>query len=273
MARALVISALANAVLAVGGAWWWGTAGLLAGLGAGAALQWVIFRSRLASECAAHGIAISYRDGWRERAIIVRFALPASLTGFIATVAAWTGSAVLARQPGGFDQLGLYTAASTMRSLILFLPLLLNRVSMSLLNHELGRGHAGRYRKLFLANLGMSTGLIVVGVAGVAVAGPWVMAAFGKSFATGYPVLLVLLLATAFEGVAQAPYQIIQSHARMWQSLWLVAVPRDVSIVLLAFALVPRYGAIGLAIAAAVGYGIALLAISLVAWRIGFDPD
>jgi O-antigen/teichoic acid export membrane protein len=272
MARALIVASAVNALLAIGGAWWWGIPGLLGGLGAGATVQWLIFRTTLVAACAKRGIAIVYRGAWRERAIILRFAVPASLSGIVSAIAAWAASAVLARQSAGYGQLGLFNAANTMRSLILFLPLLLNRVSMSLLNHEYGRRDAGRFRKLFLANFGMTLGLILVGVAGVAAAGPWIMRAFGSAFAVGYSVLLVVLVATLFEGLAQVPYQIIQSHARMWQGTLLAALPRDASLVVLAFLLVPRFGAVGLAGAAAIAHAIALAAMALLASRIGLEP-
>ena len=272
MAKALMVASAANLVLAIGGAVLWGVPGVLAGLGLGAAVQWLVFRRVLAAETAAHAIRISYRGGWTERTIILRFALPASLSGVVATMAAWGANAVVARQPGGFDQLGLYNAANSMRSLILFGPLLLNRVSMSLLNHERGRSHYDRYRSLFLANLAMTTAMILAGVVVVGLGGPWLMRMFGKSFAAASPLLFVILVAAALEGILQAPYQIVQSHERMWQALWLIAVPRDSCLLLLTVFLAPRYGAMGLAIAGAVASGVSLLSISGLAWQIGVEP-
>src|SRR5207244_8102038 len=158
----------------------------------------------------------------------VRFALPASLGGIISMPAAWLANAFLARQAAGFSELGIYNAATSLRSLILFLPLLLNQVSMSLLNHERGRREDGSYRRLFYINLGITAALLFAGGAVVAGLAPWLLLAFGKAFKAGYSVTIVVLIGTAFDGRIQAPYQLIQSHERIWLSVWLITIPRDV---------------------------------------------
>lgn len=269
MARALVISSVANLAVAILGVLAAGLPGLLLGIGVGAAIQWAVFRQRLLVECRAKGIVVSYRDMGRERAIAFRFALPASISGLISMPAAWMANMFLARQAEGFSELALYSAAASLRSLILFLPLLLNRISMSLLNHERGRQDESVYRRLFLMNLAMTAGLIVLGIGGVAVAGPTLLTAFGKSFTAGYSVLIIVLAATAFEGIGQAPYQIIQSDERMWLSLGAIVLPRDITLVVAAYVLTPRFGAAGLATATAIASALSLISTALLAWKIG----
>ena len=73
----------------------------------------------------------------------------------------------------------------------------------------------------------------------------------------------------AVERIIQAPYQLIQSHERMWLSVWLITIPRDVCLVVLAYVLTPRLGAVGLAAAAAIASAIALFATVAIAWTIG----
>ena len=269
MARALAASSLASLAAAVGGVLAGGLVGLLLGVGVGAAIQWALFRHVVNRECRAHGIRVSYRGVWHERTVALRFALPASLAGLVSMPAAWLANMFLARQPTGFSELGLYNAAASLRSLILFLPLLLNRVSMSLLNHERGRQNEPVFRRLFLLNLGMTTGLILFSVGAVAIAGPYLLGAFGRAFTDGYPVLLIVLAATTFEGMSQAPYQIVQSHERMWLSLGAIALPRDILLVAAAYVLAPRWGAAGLATATALASATGCVSTAMLAWRIG----
>jgi hypothetical protein len=51
----------------------------------------------------------------------------------------------------------------------------------------------------------------------------------------------------------------------MWLSFWTIVLPRDGVMFLLAFWLIPQYGAMGLATAVAVGSTIALVATTVVA--------
>ncbi|HMD34731.1 MAG TPA: oligosaccharide flippase family protein [Vicinamibacterales bacterium] len=271
LARGLMLSSVLNLAVAVTGAIAFGLLGLLAGAGVGSALQWLIFRRLVVARCRENGIRISYDGMFRERAIVFRFALPASIGGLIAMPAVWLANACLARQPAGFSELGLYSAAMSVRSLVLFLPLLLNQVTMSFLNHERGRQRAGSYRRIFYYNLGITAGLLLASVAVVSVIGPWVLALFGRSFSAGYAVTVIVIIGTAFDGIMQAPYQLIQTHERMWLSVAFVTVPRDVSRVVLASMLAPTMGAIGLAIASAIASAIALCTTVVLASAIGFQ--
>jgi O-antigen/teichoic acid export membrane protein len=271
IARGLMLSSAMNLAAALAGALSFGLLGLLAGTGVGAALQWLIFRRLVVARCRENGIRISYAGMFRDRAIVFRFALPASIGGLIAMPAAWLANACLARQAAGFSELGLYSAAMSLRSLVLFLPLLLNQVTMSFLNHERGRQRPGSYRRIFYYNLGITGGLLFASVAVVSLIGPWVLALFGRSFTAGYAVTIVVLIGTAFEGIMQAPYQLIQTHERMWLSVAFVTLPRDVSRVVLASMLAPAMGAMGLATASAIASAIALCATVVLASAIGFE--
>lgn len=182
--------------------------------------------------------------------------------------ALWLCNAVLVRQPDGYSQMALYAAATNLRVLILLLPQLLNSVGMSLLNNARGTGDNTQYRKVFWANLGASITITAAGAVLMAGLGWYILPIFGRGFAQGYPVLLVLMLSTIVEALTIAVFQSIQSHGRMWLSLFFVALPRDVLIVLIALMLAPLYGATGLAIAYTTGWALALISTVVVAGMI-----
>lgn len=259
IAKAGVIAGIAYFLLCVAGAYVWGREGALAGLAASAGVQWLALGFFLRRERLRQEIGIDYRHWTKERDIVVRFSIPAALSGFSSMPALWLANTFLVRQPGGYAQMALYTAATNLRIIVLLLPQLLNNVGMSLLNNIKGLGDTRRYRKVFWGNLGLTAGITLTGAVVMILFGPTLLSFFGRSFSDGYSVLLVLMMSTLIEGLTVAVYQIIQSQGKMWLSLFAVALPRDLLIVLLAYVFTPVYGAMGLALAYIIGWGLALL--------------
>jgi O-antigen/teichoic acid export membrane protein len=259
----------ANLAGAACGAWKFGVGGAIAGLGVACAIQWLMFRWTVHSACREEGIVVSRSGLVEERHLLFSFALPAALGGLSSMPALWLANAFVVRQPGGFAQMGLYAAAFSLRSFVFFLPSLFNRVSMSLLNNQKGLQNWGAYGRVFKMNV-VSTGVSVFfGAIAVATLGVRLLAAFGRDFTEALPVLLVLLVATIFEAVTGSLYQVVQAESRMWSSIFIIMVPRDLLIVLMAYRLVPTMGARGLATAYATGWLIACVATAVFVSRIG----
>lgn len=266
---ALAIAGITGGVTYVGFstalAWRGGLAGALAGILLSAVVQWAVLLRLLLRESARQGIRFDLRTAWKEQGIITRFTLPAALSGFSSMPALWLASTMLVRQPDGYSQMALYTAAYNLKMLVLFLPAVVNNVGMSLLNNQKGLGDTVRYYRLFWANLILTMAAVLLGAAGVGVLGPSLLSVFGRTFEEGYPILLLLLISTLPEALALAIYQIVQSHARLWLSLLTIALPRDLAIVALAYLLIPGRGAAGLAAAYAIAWFGALVLYIVVA--------
>jgi len=265
-------SGAANLVAAAIGTKVWGLDGSIAGVGAGSAVQWAMFRWMLAADCRRKGIVVTRRELRSERSVLLSFALPAALAGLSSMPALWFANAFLVRQASGFSQMALYTAAFSLRSFVFFLPSLLNRVSMSLLNNQKGLGNWEGYVRVFRINVVSTTASVVMGAVVVAVIGVRILNIFGRDFRVGFPVLLVLLLAAVVEALTGSLYQIVQAESRMWASMFVIALPRDLLIVFLSYILSPKLGALGLATAYTIGWTVAGVATGLLVIRIGTRP-
>ncbi len=270
--RSLAILALAtgatNLIAAAIGAATWGLNGAVGGMGLGGSLQWLMFRWATEAACRREGISICRRGVLSERTVLFSFAVPAALCGLSSAPAIWLANAFLARQPGGYSQLALYTAAFSVRTLVFFVPSLVNSVSMSLLNNQKGLQDWDGYRRVFRTNMVVTGVSVAVAALAVGLVGVRVLALFGRDFRVGYPVLLVLLLAAVLEGVMASMYQVVQAESRMWSSLFFISLPRDVLIVFLSYLLSPRLGALGVATAYAAGWMVACLITGLLVARI-----
>jgi O-antigen/teichoic acid export membrane protein len=245
-----------------------GVEGSVTGLAAATALQWLVLRRMLVRETARQGLAVPHAGLGREASVVTGFALPATLSGLVSLPVLWLTSLWLVRQPGGYDQVALLTVAHNCRAIVLFVPVVMNAVGASILNSERGVGAEARYRRAFWANVGLTAAAVSVGALAVAGLGPWLLAAFGAAFREGYPVLLVLMLATVPEALGAAVYQAILSEGRLWLSFWAIVLPRDLAIVALAYLLAPGWGALGVALAHTMAWTAALGCYAAVAWHV-----
>jgi O-antigen/teichoic acid export membrane protein len=268
--------AMAHARLLIGGlyllvcglcTWRWGFTGAIGGLLAAMVIQWLVLAHFLRKECARKGVRISHRRIWQERKIIGTFAVPAALNGLMTTPATWLAQAVLARQPDGLVQMGIYTSAQNLTSIVRLCPNVVDNVSIAVLNNHKGQQDGVEYRRAFRMNL------LVVVLAVLAFGpvifwlAPWLLTFYGNGFAGAVPVLRILLLALVFEVVATAVYQIIRSHKRMWKSFFFIAMPSNALLLLTSAVLSPRLGGSGLAWAYVASWGASLIATTLLVRR------
>jgi O-antigen/teichoic acid export membrane protein len=275
LARTGVVSGIVYILLGVIGTYAAGVTGAVVSVVVSAGVQWLLLGFSLEHELQRWHIHCRPGDSWRERSAILHFALPATLTGAVTLPAFWLASAFLVRQPGGLDQMALFGAANSFRLIVLFLPNAMNNVGMSLLNNQ-RTASVDDYRRVFWWNLGLTAGIVVLGATIVVAIGPLLLRVFGREFQGGYSVLRVLMVAAVIESVAIWTYQVIQSHGRMWLTLFAVTVPRYSLILTLAYVLTPAYGAEGLAAAHLGGWLLALATIALLTNRIGLTglrPD
>jgi len=186
---------------------------------------------------------------WRKEApIFWTFTLPAFLASFAVSPALWACNALMVNRPGGYPQLGLYTAADRWRVALLFVPTTVFRMVLPMLSNLQGKSDSAGYRKVNRANMLLNLGLVALpGVALCVLARP-VMASYGPGFEAGWPVLSILALATIPEALNTVlGYPLVLGH-RMWTRF---AFDVLLGLVMLGLGalLIPQSGALGLAIA------------------------
>ena len=159
----------------------------------------------------------------------------------------WLANVLLVRQPEGYAQMGIFTAAYSLRTMIIFLPSLMNNVGMSLLNNQKGMENERNYKRIFLTNIVLTQSVVLIGSLIVILLGPWLLRAFGKDFAEGYTVLLILVFSAIAETLSTAIYQVIQSQERMWLSFFSINAPWCIAFIISAYIYIPANLASGLA--------------------------
>lgn len=250
LAKAGIISGIVAVVAISLGAWWGGLNGTLTGLSISAFVRCAIHNRWLRLESLAHGIKPQYRGSLnQEKAVVLKFALPAAIAGYYSMPMIWLANSFLVRQPSGYGEMALYSAANNLRILVLFLPNVMNIVGLSVLNYEKAKGDVNHYNRVFRSNVLYIFLVSLGGALVIGIFGRVILQLFGKDFGAGHFILWLLLIASFLESLSIVLHQYVQSQAKIWLSFFSITVPRDTFLVVTAYFLVQSYGGTGLAAA------------------------
>jgi O-antigen/teichoic acid export membrane protein len=248
LAKAGTLSGLCSVAAIAVGAWRMGLTGAVVGLAAGL-IRCAVHSGWLRAEVRKNGLAFRYDELGRERQALLHFAIPAALSGYVILPIVWLANLILVRQPDGYGMLALYSAAMSVRLLVMFVPNNLNSVGFAILNNEKARGDRARTDTVLKSNMSLIVLAALGGVVFFLLFGSHVLGLFGKTFRTGQPILWVLLISVLPESLSAGFHQYIHAHAKVWLTLFGIVLPRELGFLALAALLVPQYGALGLAFA------------------------
>jgi O-antigen/teichoic acid export membrane protein len=182
--------------------------------------------------------------------------LPSYLSGLLVSPATWAASALLVNQPSGFTQMALFSAADRFRYLLIFLPLAASRIAIPALSRQRAagdqRGFAATFRWTILFGLLTTAAPALACVA----LSSYLMGWFGADFRAGWVTLSVLAISAIPTVINTQLGSALLSSDRAWTRM---AADALLTVVLLAMAwiLIPRWGAVGLATAFAAAYSVA----------------
>lgn len=248
LAKAGIISGISSVIAISLGAFFGGLNGAVLGLGVSSIIRCFFHYIWLNRESKSHNIKSIYRGSFRqEKDIILKFALPAAIAGYYSTPMIWLTNSFLVQQPSGYAETGLFSAANNLRILVLFLPNVINNVSLSILNNEKSKKDRKHFNQVFITNVILIFCISLIGVLVFGFFGRSILRIFGKDFEAGHSILLYLVCSSLFESVCISLYQYIQSHSKMWLSFFSINVPRELFFVITAYFLVKSFGGEGLA--------------------------
>jgi O-antigen/teichoic acid export membrane protein len=252
MAMADFLGGVASASLLAAGAYGGGVGGALYGLGTAFALQaWVNYLLiRLAMR--RHGLVMRLCLPGAELQLLWRFSLPSVLTGALWTLATWSTSVLLVRQPNGLAEMGLLAASNQWFSALMFAPRVLTQVLLPTYAERLAGDRPSEVGSLALRSaftillcIGPLVGLLIV-------FSPWIARLYGPEFADGGAVFALAFLAAGVMAPYGALTNYLVARQRMWTRfaislLWIV-------VLLTCAAILVKWGAIGIAFATLLAY-------------------
>lgn len=247
-----LVSGLLNFPLLTIGTYAWGLPGAVWGLAAGLFATAALSAAALRREMRHARVTYGFSGCLAERAVLWRFSLPAFFSGAMVSPVYWACSALLVNLPGGYEQMGIFSAANQWFGAIPMVPGFLGQASLPVLSESAATGSPQRYLRVFLATIKLNA--LVVTPVGLALAllSPWIMASYGPGFAADWPTLVCCCLAAMVAGILWPIGQVVAASSRMWtgfgmNALWGVAF-------LLGAWLYRYQGAVGIAAARLVAY-------------------
>jgi O-antigen/teichoic acid export membrane protein len=221
-----------------------GLTGALVGYVAVGGATAIFYQIVIRRECAQRSVAISYRFGREDVAILWRFTFPVLLSTFSFTPAAWWSNVLLARR-SGYAEAGIFNAISNWQMFILFFSSAISSIGLPMLSNIRAEQNPAKYKSC------LRTNFLVIPAPAIAVAVPvmicshFILRLYGPAFQHGARALMLMALAAVLTAV-----NIPVGHA-LWSlnattSAMLLALLNGAVLVLGAYALT-GHGAVGLA--------------------------
>jgi O-antigen/teichoic acid export membrane protein len=174
----------------------WGLPGAIWALAITAGLTCLLSQLSLRRQCADFFIQVQFASGWAERRVLWTFSTPAFLSAALAGPAIWAATTMLVNQPGGYAEMGVYSAANQWRNAISFVPIALAQFALPLLSNLNGERDVSRHSKALRWNLILTAAAATALAVPIALAARYIMRLYGSGFQQG-SFVLVLAAATA----------------------------------------------------------------------------
>jgi O-antigen/teichoic acid export membrane protein len=271
LARINLISGVLSLPIVLAAVWRWGVNGAVAGTAISLAVNWGLNERLLRTRCRAAGISIRIRQGFQENRVLWAFSLPALISAFSVAPVLWLASVMIVRSPQGMEQMALYAGADRWRLTVLFIPTALFRSVLPMLANMHARNPEG-YRRVHRMNLVVNLVVVIVPVLGISSLAVPIMNSYGASFGAGWPILAVLCAGTIPEALNTVLGYPLVVGGRMWTRCGLDLVLGAI-LLLLSGWLIPRYGALGFAMAYGTSYAVISACLCLLTRERGIEPN
>ena len=216
------------------------------------------------------GIILQFKNCFQEWMIISRFSIPAIISMGIFSFGNWASHAILARQPTGYAELGVFNAANHLFVALLLISSLLNKPLVPVLSEQMGNSQGENASRILGLTIKMNAFIILPLVLVGCLLSPYLMALFGEEFVHAWPTLVVVLATAGIFTIVGPIGHWIVASGRVWINALLYTTWAIVFVGLTW--LIVSGGAMGLASARAGAYCIHGVLAALFACKYIFGP-
>lgn len=262
---------IVQSILVVLLAYWYGVYGSVLGVSLVSILSFILLYNQSSKEFGSEGIKVSFGGLWNERSVLLNYSLPTFLGTITVGPLTWAANALLANQPGGYTQLGIYNAALQWEVLMKYVPTLIASTSLPVMSDLLGRGFVRDGEVLLLSLLRTMLILLIPLAIIVSLLSDVIIGFYGPGFGGGQSVLVVVVISSVFASVSSTIGIYINALGKMWiafaiNSIW------GITFITSSYYFISD-GALGLAKAKIVAYGLHLLWSFFVVYLIRKEYD
>lgn len=263
LAKLNITTTILNLCLILPLGYYFGVIGAIAGLSGSTVFNWLLNAFFLRRIMIANDLRVRFRAMKSEWRVLYRFSLPHVMGTILNSPVQWISMILITRQPGGIDQIALFSAAQRWRQVLLFLPGIIAQPSVPIIAERLHQKDYRTVAKLLLGTFGLLA--FFCGTVGLALVfgAPLILQAYGSEFVQGgTPVLRILILAAFFQAILTPFSNLVTSAGHTWLA-FVGMVLKSSMLIAVTYALV-YYGAIGLTIAHAASAAVSLVFLGCV---------
>lgn len=170
----------------------------------------------LRQACKTSRIPVRYRparDNWQ---LLWGFSLPAFMCSALLSPVVWITNTMLVNGPGGYAEMGIFTAASQWRNALNVIPAVIGGVSIPMLSSLQASGNWRAARKVLGASVLLNAVCAMPIFAALALFSGRVMGLYGAGFAKQADVLIITAM-TAFLLAIESPVgHLMIADGKMW---------------------------------------------------------
>ncbi len=229
IARVNLLAGLASFPMLVGGAYFGGLAGAVWGLVLSLAIRWALNHRALRREATRANVPMCVAGWTREWNVFWKFGLPLLLGSLAVGPANWACRAMLVNQPDGYGELGIFNAAFQWRIAVVFIPVTACQIVLPVLSSLVSVGNHSQYLKTLKYCVLLNVAAAVVVAIPILLMSGWIMACYGKDFAAGTWVLVLLVCSAGLKSLSVLLNQALISRGMAWldfgcQAAWAAAI-------------------------------------------------
>lgn len=255
VAQINVLVALLNAALQIILVHLYGLEGVIMALCLSQAANCLMGAKSLGSIISKHQLVLTWSGARSEMHTLATANLPILISNILVVPISWLSNVILVNQNSGMSQMGIYNAANQWKMAFLYVPVVMAGVVLPMLTRIGSESGIADYKRLIWLNLALNAFIGLLAVAFSFTFGSFIMAGYGPGFAGTEHILQIIAVVAFFMAINNVIGQVIVSRGKHWTGVgfncaWALAL------LLAAYLLIPRSGALGLVLANAIAYGL-----------------
>lgn len=206
---------IAESILLLIGAYFWGVFGAILGFGTGYVVLYIANYISIKRQFITNNVSITRFKLSRELlSILYKFSLPAALASCITAPTFFVVRAMLSNT-NGFEEVAIYEAADQWRIIILFIPASISQIVLPILS-GLSVNRTNEFWKVLKINISLNVVIASIVAIIVALLSPWIMNLYGGGYGSSALPLVILVASTVISAVSNVVGVAIQSRAKTW---------------------------------------------------------
>jgi O-antigen/teichoic acid export membrane protein len=263
----IIISGFIQLLVLTVGAYYWGIAGVIGGMGIGAFILYFLNQHIIRQNISGFILRqTKVKQVCRNTLpILWKFSFPAILSSILVIPVLWWCKTLLVQQ-AGFGHMANYDVAEQWNTIILFIPSTLGSMLVPILSNILTQGTKNQYNKIVKINITLNVIVTSIIALFICLFASFILRRYGSEF-TDTTTFYILILSTIPSTVCAVLGQVIVSRGQMWTgfllnfiwAIWCIGF-------FIIFVDKMNYGSVGLAMAVLGAYILHMLS-SFIVWK------